>query len=106
MVGDGLNDAGALAGAHASMAPGGAVDISRLAADCIYATGNLNAVVDTIVISRKARDRMRENFALASAYNLLAIPLALMGWATPVVAAIAMSLSSVAVTLNALRMPR
>lgn len=106
MVGDGLNDAGALACAHASMAPGGAVDVSRLAADCIYATGDLNAVVDTIVISRKARGRMRENFTLASAYNLLAIPVALMGWATPVVAAIAMSLSSVAVTLNALRMPR
>lgn len=106
MVGDGLNDAGALACAHASLAPGAAVDVSRLAADCIYSTGNLDAVADTIMIARQARARMRENFMLAAGYNLLAIPIALVGWATPVVAAIAMSVSSVAVTLNALRMPR
>lgn len=104
MVGDGLNDAGALACAHASLAPGGALDVSRLAADCVYAEGNPDAVVDTIRIAREARRRMRENFALAAVYNLLAIPVALVGWATPIVAAVAMSASSAVVTLNALRM--
>lgn len=106
MVGDGLNDAGALACAHASLAPGGALDVSRLAADCVYSTGNPNAIVDTIHVARQARTRMRENFAFAAVYNLLAIPIALLGWATPIVAAIAMSASSAAVTLNALRMSK
>lgn len=106
MVGDGLNDAGALANAHASLAPGGVLDVSRLAADCIYAGGNPDAVVDTIRIAREARGRMRENFGLAAFYNLLAIPVALAGWATPIVAAVAMSVSSAVVTLNALRMSK
>jgi Cu2+-exporting ATPase len=106
MVGDGLNDAGALANAHASLAPGGALDVSRLAADCVYAAGNPDAVVDTIRIAREARARMRENFGLAALYNLLAIPVALAGWATPIVAAVAMSASSAVVTLNALRMSK
>ncbi len=106
MVGDGLNDAGALANAHASLAPGGALDVSRLAADCVYAGGNPDAVVDAILIAREARGRMRENFGLAALYNLLAIPVALMGLATPIVAAVAMSASSALVTLNALRMSR
>jgi len=106
MVGDGLNDAAALANAHASLAPGGALDVSRLAADCVYSAGNPDAVVETILIAREARKRMRENFGLAALYNMLAIPIALMGWATPIVAAIAMSASSAVVTLNALRMSR
>ena len=106
MVGDGLNDAGALANAHASLAPGGALDVSRLAADCVYSAGNPDAVVDTIRIAREARARMRENFGLAALYNLLAIPVALAGWATPIVAAVAMSASSAVVTLNALRMSK
>jgi Cu2+-exporting ATPase len=104
MVGDGLNDAGALANAHASLAPGGALDVSRLAADCVYSAGNPDAVVEAILIAREARRRMRENFGLATVYNLLAIPVALLGWATPIVAAVAMSASSAIVTLNALRM--
>jgi Cu2+-exporting ATPase len=106
MVGDGLNDAGALANAYASLAPGGALDVSRLAADCVYAAGNPDAVVETIRIAREARGRMRENFGLAALYNLLAIPVALAGWATPIVAAVAMSASSAVVTLNALRMSK
>ena len=104
MVGDGLNDAGALANAHAALAPGGALDVSRLAADAVYSGGNPDAVVDTIQIARTARKRMRENFALAALYNVIAIPVALAGWATPIVAAVAMSASSAVVTLNALRM--
>ena len=104
MVGDGLNDAAALAGAHASLAPGGAVDASRLASDCVFSGESLAAVPRIIEIARMARLRIRENFALAAVYNLIAVPIALLGWATPMVAAIAMSSSSAIVTLNALRL--
>jgi Cu2+-exporting ATPase len=104
MVGDGLNDAGALAKAHASLAPGGAVDVSRLAADCVFSGESLGSIVRIIEIARSARSRMRENFGFAAVYNILAVPIALAGWATPMVAAIAMSASSAVVTLNALRM--
>lgn len=106
MVGDGLNDAAAIAGSHAAIAPGGAVDVSRLASDCVFAGDSLSAVVDIITTARTARSRMRENFALAALYNILAIPIALAGWVTPLIAAIAMSASSAVVTLNALRMAR
>jgi Cu2+-exporting ATPase len=104
MVGDGLNDAAALANAHASLAPGGAVDVSRFAADCVYAGDDLRVIVRIIEIARTARARMRENFGFAMIYNALAVPVALAGWATPLVAAVAMSSSSAIVTLNALRL--
>jgi len=104
MVGDGLNDAGALARAHASLAPGGAVDVSRLASDCVFSGERLMAVAGVIRTARAARDRMKENFLFSALYNVVAVPIALAGLATPMVAAIAMSLSSVFVTLNALRM--
>jgi Cu2+-exporting ATPase len=104
MIGDGLNDAAALAGAHASLAPGGAVDVSRLASDCVFSSDSLASIPHIIEIARQARDRMRENFALAAIYNVIAVPIALFGFATPMVAAIAMSTSSLAVTLNALRL--
>lgn len=106
MVGDGVNDAAAIAGAHASLAPGAAVDVSRLAADCVYANGDLAAVPRIVGVARKARARMRENFGFAVVYNLLAVPIALAGWATPLVAALAMSGSSAVVTLNALRLAK
>lgn len=104
MVGDGLNDAAALAGAHASLAPGGAVDVSRLASDCVYSGDSLRSIALIVEIARAARRRMRENFAFAAVYNIIAIPVAVVGWATPVVAAAAMSLSSAVVVLNALRL--
>jgi len=104
MVGDGLNDAGALAGAHAAIAPGGAVDVFRLASDCVFSGDSLKAIVRIVDISRKARAHMRQNFAFAAFYNVVAVPVALAGLATPMVAAIAMSGSSVVVTLNALRL--
>ena len=104
MVGDGLNDAAALAGAHASIAPGGAVDVARLASDCVFAGDSLGAVVTIIETARNARRRMRENFAFAALYNILAVPVALLGWVTPLIAALAMSGSSAVVTLNALRL--
>ena len=104
MVGDGLNDAGALANAHASLAPGGALDISRHASDCVFAGDSLVAVVRILEVARTASQRMKENFRFAFVYNLIAVPIALAGLVTPMIAAIAMSSSSILVTLNALRM--
>ncbi len=102
MIGDGLNDAGALALAHASLAPGGAMDVSQSASDAVYARG-LDGVVQTIVSARSARKRLLENFGFAALYNLVAIPVAVAGLVTPLIAALAMSGSSILVTLNALR---
>jgi len=104
VVGDGLNDAAALAKAHASMAPGAAIEASQNAADCVYAQGDLRSIPLTLRIARQARSRALENFALAVIYNLVATPAAMAGWINPFVAALAMSSSSLAVTLNALRL--
>lgn len=104
MVGDGLNDAGAIALAHASVAPGGAVDVSRLAADAVFSGEDLSAIETIILVARSARARMRENFGFAALYNIVAVPLALAGLVTPMIAAIAMSSSSLVVTGNALRL--
>ncbi len=104
MVGDGLNDTGAMAAAHASIAPGSALEASRNAADVVIVSGALTGVTQAIATSRSARKRILENFGLAASYNAVAIPLALMGFATPLMAALAMSLSSVTVILNALRL--
>ncbi|HWA62999.1 MAG TPA: heavy metal translocating P-type ATPase [Caulobacteraceae bacterium] len=104
MVGDGFNDAAALAKANASMAPGAAVDASQNAADLVFEGEGLMAVVDAIDVARAARARALENFALSALYNLVAAPAAVFGLVNPFVAAIAMSASSMVVTLNALRM--
>ena len=103
MVGDGLNDAGALALAHASAAPGGALDISQSASDAVYSKGLISLPV-LVRTARGARSAMLQNFGFAAAYNLVAVPIAVMGFATPLVAAIAMSSSSTLVCLNALRL--
>jgi P-type Cu2+ transporter len=103
MVGDGLNDAGALALAHASAAPGGALDVSQSASDAVY-SGGLGALPLLVRTARKARVVMLQNFGFAAAYNLVAVPIAILGHATPLVAAIAMSGSSLIVCLNALRL--
>lgn len=104
MVGDGLNDAAALARAHASMAPGAAIDASQNAADLVFEGEGLMSVVDAIDIARAARTRALENFGFSALYNLVAAPLAMFGLVNPFLAAIAMSGSSLIVTLNALRM--
>jgi Cu2+-exporting ATPase len=75
-----------------------------LASDCVFSGDSLAAVVRIVMIARAARARMQENFGFAALYNVLAVPIALAGWATPLVAAIAMSASSAVVTLNALRL--
>lgn len=106
MVGDGLNDTAALATAHAAMAPGTALDASQNAADLVFSGEGLGAVVTAIDVARAARHRALENFGFSALYNLIAAPAAMLGLINPFVAALAMSGSSLVVTLNALRMHR
>ncbi|MFQ5567950.1 MAG: heavy metal translocating P-type ATPase, partial [Paracoccaceae bacterium] len=104
MVGDGINDAPALAAAHASMSPVAASDVSRAAAGLVFTGERLEPVLFALETARMARLRALENFALAAAYNAAAVPIALAGLVTPLIAALAMSGSSIAVTLNAVRL--
>ena len=106
MVGDGLNDAAAMGAAHASMAPATAIDATRMAADCILLGNSLTEIPRTLTIARMAKRRILENFAVAAGYNLIAVPIAVLGYASPLAAAIAMSTSSIIVSLNALRLLR
>ena len=104
MVGDGLNDTAALAAAHVSISPASALDAARVASDIVLLGRDMAAIGDAARISGQATRRMIENFGISAAYNVIAVPLALMGSATPLAAALAMSLSSITVALNALRL--
>ena len=104
MVGDGLNDTAALAAAQVSIAPASALDAARAAADIVLLGTDLAPVADAVRVARVAVRRMRQNFAISITYNVIAVPFALLGLATPLMSAVAMSLSSICVSLNAMRM--
>ena len=104
MVGDGLNDTAALAAAHVSISPASALDAARVASDIVLLGQDLEPIAEACGVAGQAIRRIRENFRLATLYNVIAVPLAVAGLATPLIAALAMSSSSITVSLNALRL--
>ncbi len=106
MVGDGLNDTAALASAHASISPASALEAARVVSDIVLLGRSLAPIAEAVQVARAATRRIKENFAIAALYNAVSIPVALAGFATPLAAALAMSFSSICVSLNAMRLIR
>ncbi len=104
MIGDGLNDAAALAAAHASASPGTAIEASQAAADLVIQGAHLAPILEALEVATAAHARALENLRFSALYNIIAAPLAAAGFLTPLIAALAMSGSSMIVTLNALRL--
>jgi len=104
MVGDGLNDTAALASAHVSVSPASALDAARVASDIVLLGTDLAPLAEAIRVGRMATKRIKQNFRIATLYNIIAVPLAVAGLCSPLIAALAMSTSSITVSLNALRL--
>lgn len=104
MIGDGLNDAPVLAGSDVSMAPGTAIDMAQNAADIVFMGEKMEPIYEAYQSACLAQKLVKQNFSLAVIYNIIAIPLALGGFVTPLIAAIAMSGSSLLVITNSFRL--
>jgi len=104
MIGDGLNDSPSLAAATVSASPATAADISQTVADVVFQGDKLVPVAIIIETARRARNAMRQNIALSIGYNFLMVPLAVSGFVTPWLAAVAMSSSSLLVMANSFRL--
>lgn len=104
MIGDGLNDAPVLAMAHVSLSPGSATQAAQSAADFVFQGDSIQSVLNAQSVAQRAQRHIIQNFSFAALYNLVAAPLAMAGFVTPLIAALAMSGSSLIVTLNAMRL--
>ena len=104
MVGDGINDGPSLKAAYVSLSPSSASDVAQVTANFVLMNDSLKSVFGLFQLAKASRSLIYQNFGLAVLYNIIAVPIAVFGFATPIVAAIAMSLSSMIVTVNALRL--